>query len=103
MADPGADARLQEIEARYEAISDEMSSPEVANDQDRMRDLGRSFSELQEIVVAVPRISGGVSPGRGGRQMESAESEPEMAAYFRDEADRAEARARSSASASTRC
>ena len=43
--------RLEEIEARYDAVAAEMSSPEVSNDPNRLRTLGKSFSELHEIVV----------------------------------------------------
>jgi peptide chain release factor 1 len=92
MATP-LDDRLAEIESRYEAVSGELASPDVANDQERMRDLGRSFSELQEIVGPYREYRRVVSQAEEARQMEATESEPEMAAYFRDEADRAEGRA----------
>lgn len=92
MATP-LDDRLAEIESRYEAVSHELASPEVVNDQERMRDLGRSFSELQEIVQPYRQYRELSAQANEARQMEAAESEPEMAAYFRDEADRAEARA----------
>ena len=92
MATP-LDERLAEIESRYEAVSDELASPEVVNDQDRMRDLGRSFAELQEIVQPYREYRVVSAQADGARQMEAAESEPEMAAYFRDEADRADTRA----------
>ncbi len=92
MATP-LDERLAKIESRYEAVSDELASPEVVNDQERMRDLGRSFAELQEIVRPYREYRKVSAQADEARQMEAAESEPEMAAYFRDEADRAEARA----------
>ena len=92
MATP-LDDRLAEIESRYEAVSAELSSPDVANDQERMRDLGRSFSELQEIVTPYREYRQVLAQAAEARQMEAAESEPEMAAFFRDEADRAEGRA----------
>ncbi|MEO8424027.1 MAG: peptide chain release factor 1 [Actinomycetota bacterium] len=92
MATP-LDDRLAEIEARYQAVSDELASPEVANDRDRMRDLGRSFAELQEIVQPYREYRDVSAQADEARQMEAAESEPEMAAYFRDEAGKADARA----------
>lgn len=92
MATP-LDDRLAEIESRYEAVSQELASPGVAGDQDRMRDLGRSFAELQEIVKPYREYRDVVGQAEEARQMESAESDPEMAAYFRDEADRSQERA----------
>ena len=92
MATP-LDDRLAEIESRYEAVSAELSAPDVANDQERMRDLGRSFAELQEIVTPYREYRQVLAQASEARQMEAAESEPEMAAFFRDEADRAEERA----------
>ncbi len=58
-----------------------------------MRDLGRSFAELQEIVTPYREYRQVLTQAAEARQMEAAESEPEMAAFFRDEAVRAEARA----------
>src|SRR6185295_2053603 len=92
MATP-LDDRLAEIETRYEAVSAELASPDVANDQERMRDLGRAFSELQEIVGPYREYRQVMVQADEARQMEAAESEPEMAAYFRDEAERADERA----------
>ena len=93
MATP-LDDRLAEIEARYEAVSAELASPEVVNDQERMRDLGRSFSELQEIVRPYREYrevsaAGGGGAADGGRRVRAGDGQ----AYFRDEADRAESRA----------
>ena len=73
MATP-LDERLAEIESRYEAVSDELASPEVVNDQERMRDLGRSFAELQEIVQPYREYRDRVGPGGrsqadGGRRV----------------------------------
>src|SRR6266540_680906 len=45
------DDRLRDIEARYEAVQAELSSPGVAEDRDRLRRLGKELSELGEIVV----------------------------------------------------
>jgi len=92
MATP-LDDRLAEIESRYEAVSAELSAPDVANDQERMRVLGRSFAELQEIVTPYREYRQVLAQAAEARQMEAAESEPEMAAFFGDEADRAEGRA----------
>ena len=85
--------RLEEIEARYEAVSNEMASPDVSSDPDRLRTLGKSFAELEEIVVPYRARREAQRQADEARDMASAESDPETAAYFRDEADQAQARA----------
>ena len=85
--------RLKEIEARYDAIEAEMAAPDVASDLDRLRDLGRSYSELQEIVVPYRAWRDAQRQADDARELAKAESDPEMAAYFRDEADQAQGRA----------
>ncbi len=85
--------RLEEIEARYEAVSNEMASPDVSSDPDRLRTLGKSFAELEEIVVPYRAWREAQRQADEARDMASAESDPETAAYFRDEADQAQARA----------
>jgi peptide chain release factor 1 len=85
--------RLKEIEARYDAIEAEMAAPDVASDLDRLRDLGRSYSELQEIVVPYRAWREAQGQADDARELAKAESDPEMAAYFRDEADQAQGRA----------
>ena len=42
--------RLEAVEARYEELTRELSSPEVASDHARLRDLGKQHRELEAIV-----------------------------------------------------
>lgn len=86
------DTRLAEIESRYEAVSKELASPEVAGDQDRIRSLGKTFAELAEIVQPYREYLDAVRQGEEARQMAAAESDPEMASYLREEIAQAEAR-----------
>ena len=86
------DARLAEIESRYEAISHELSAPDVAADQERFRTLGRSFSELEEIVRPYREYVDAARQAEEARQMASTESDPAMATYLRDEAATAQSR-----------
>jgi protein subunit release factor A len=44
------DDRLAEIEARYAQVEAEMASPEVTSDPERLRDLGKAYAELGDIV-----------------------------------------------------
>ncbi|MEX2276114.1 MAG: peptide chain release factor 1 [Actinomycetota bacterium] len=83
-------ARLREIEERYEDVQREMSSPEVGSDPDRLRDLGRTFSELRDVVEPYRAYAAAVRQATDARDMAAAESEPEMAAYLKDEAVKAE-------------
>ena len=85
--------RLEEIEARYDAIAAEMASPGVASDPDRLRTLGKSFAELGEIVVPYRAWRDARGQAEDARELAKAESDPDMAAYFRDEADQAQGRA----------
>src|SRR5215210_5010968 len=85
--------RLEEIEARYDAIADEMASPGVASDPDRLRTLGKSYAELGEIVVPYRAWRQAQQQADDARELAKAEPDPDMAAYFRDEADEAHDRA----------
>ena len=86
------DARLAEIESRYEAISQELTSPGVAADQGRFRTLGKAFAELEEIVGPYREYLDASRQAEEAREMASTECDPDMAAYLRDEAETAQAR-----------
>jgi peptide chain release factor 1 len=94
MTEAPADARLREIEDRYEAVSAEMATPVAAADPDRMRTLGKTFAELQEIVVPYRAYREALGQVEEARGLAAAEGDPEMAAFLRDEAEQAEERAR---------
>lgn len=88
------DARLAEIEERYRAIEAEMASPEVARDPARLRTLGKDLAELRELVLAYREYREAVRQAEEARELAAAETDPEMRAYLRGEAETAEARAR---------
>ena len=83
--------RLAEIEARYDAVAAEMAEPDVASEPGRLRTLGRSFAELEEIVIPYRSWREAERQAADARELAKAESDPDMAAYFRDEADQAQA------------
>jgi peptide chain release factor 1 len=85
--------RLDEIEARYEELTRELSSPEVASDRSRLRDLGRRHAELQEIVTAYRNFRDALRQAEEARLLAKEEKNPEMAAYFKDEEAAAERKA----------
>jgi peptide chain release factor 1 len=94
MTETAGDARLREIEDRYEAVSAEMATPAAAGDPDRLRTLGKTFAELQEIVVPYRAYRDALDQAEEARGLASAETDPEMAAFLQDEAEQAQERAR---------
>jgi peptide chain release factor 1 len=87
------ESRLAEVEARYEEVSAQMATPEVGADPDRMRSLGRSFAELEEIVVPYREYRQARENAADAHELAAAESDPEMTAFFTEEAERADLRA----------
>lgn len=87
------DARLAEVEARFERVQAEMASPETAGDPERLRRLGKDLADLQEIVLPFRRYLEAVRQAEEARTLARDESDPEMAAFLRAEAEQAEARA----------
>jgi peptide chain release factor 1 len=87
------DDRLAEIESRFESVQAEMATPEVATDPDRLRELGRDFSELQDIVVPLREYREARGQAEEARALAKDEPDAAMSAYLRDEADTADARA----------
>ncbi len=89
----GIDARLEEVAARHAQVQDEMASPGVASDPGRMRELGKAFAELDEIVRPYQAYRTVVRQAEEARELVAAESDPEMVAYLREEAERLETEA----------
>ena len=70
--------RLEEIERRYDELTQELSRPEVASDPARLRDLGRRHAELQEIVSAARAYREAVRQAEEARSLARQERDPEM-------------------------
>ena len=87
------DARLREIEARFEQVQAEMASPEVAQDPERLRALGRDFSQLQEVVLHYREYVAAMRQSEEAHGLARDERDPDMVAFLRKEAESAEARA----------
>jgi peptide chain release factor 1 len=86
--------RLDEIEVAYEKLTQELSSPEVASDHARIRDLGKRHRELEEIVTAYRAYKKALADTDEARALAREEKDPDTQAYFRDEAERAAEQAR---------
>jgi peptide chain release factor 1 len=87
------DARLDELEERYDELARELSSPDVASDRNRLRELGKNFAELEEIVLPYRQYKRLKTEASEAQTLAKQESDGEAAAYFREEASRAEAEA----------
>jgi peptide chain release factor 1 len=85
--------RLDEIEAAYEKLTEELSAPEVVSDHARLRDLGKRHRELDEIVTAYRAHKKALADAEEARSLAREEKDPDTQAYFRDEAERAAAQA----------
>jgi peptide chain release factor 1 len=91
MASP-IEPRLDEIEENYERVAAEMAAPDVASDPDRLRELGKRFAELQDVVVPYREYRAARTQAQEARELAKGEADPEMAAFFTDEADRLDER-----------
>ncbi|HEY7660132.1 MAG TPA: peptide chain release factor 1 [Actinomycetota bacterium] len=87
------DDRLAEIEARYERLQTELATPEVAQDPDRIRRLGKELAELGEIVEPFRAYRDARQQAEEGVALAKDEPDEEMARFLREEAATAEARA----------
>jgi peptide chain release factor 1 len=85
--------RLADIEERYDRLQGEMASPDVAKDPDRLRRLGKDLSQLGEIVAPFREYRAALQQAEEATTLAKDETDPEMAAYLRGEAETAEARA----------
>jgi peptide chain release factor 1 len=85
-------ARLDELERRYEELSTQMSSPDVASDPDQMRRLGKDLAELADVVAPYREYREAVRQTNEAASLAKQESDPEMAAFLRGEADAAGAK-----------
>ena len=89
------ESRLSDVEERYEQLSAEMASPDVATDRDRLRRLGKDLAELGEIVGPYREYKEARRQAEEAGAMAASEQDPEMATYLRQEADAAGDRAAS--------
>ncbi len=84
--------RLAELEARYEEINGQLSTPEAADDLARMADLGRELSRLEPIVAGLREWRAIRDELEATRAMAD-DPDEEMRAMARDELERLGARA----------
>ena len=86
--------RLEAVEARYEELTRELSSPGVASDHARLRDLGKQHRELEAIVGVYRQYKKALGDAEDARTLARDEQDAETRQYFRQEAERASREAR---------
>ena len=86
------DDRLAEIEARYAQVEAEMATPAVASDPDQLRDLGKAYAELGEIVGPYRELRAVREQAAEARELGRDAADPEMAAYLTEELERLDGR-----------
>ena len=74
------ESRLSDVEQRYDQLSAEMASPDVAVDRDRLRRLGKDLAELAEIVGPYREYKDAMRQAEEAGAMAATEQDPEMAA-----------------------
>jgi peptide chain release factor 1 len=87
------EAKLDEIEARFEAVQAEMSTPDVASNLDRLRTLGKTYAELEDVVRPYREYRALLAEAADARELAAQEPEEEAAAFYGEEAARAETQA----------
>src|SRR5436190_812763 len=85
--------RFQEIERRYEELNRELSSPEVASDPSRLRDLGKQHAELEDVVRTHRALDEAERLAREWREMAREERDASLTAELKSEAEAADRRA----------
>ncbi len=89
--DPGLTARLEKARARFQSLSEEMASPAVLADRDRLRALGQSAAEVREAARLYDRLHELERELDAHRELaESQAEDPELRALAREEAASAE-------------
>jgi peptide chain release factor 1 len=87
------EAKLDEIEARFQAVEAEMSLPEVAAEPDRLRTLGKTYAELGDVVRPYRAYRAATAEAAEARELAEHEPDDEAASFYREEAERSEATA----------
>ena len=85
--------RFQDIERRYEELNRQLSSPEVASDPSRLRDLGKQHAELEDVVRTHRAVDEAEHQAAEWRAMAREEKDASLTAELRSEAEAADRRA----------
>ncbi len=89
--DPRLEQRLLEAEKRLSEVDEALSSPEVASDPDRLRELGRERARLEEVTAAARELRAAIAEHRGAEELADSE-DSDMRALAQTELDGLEER-----------
>src|SRR6202163_2912638 len=84
--------RLDQIEARYEELTQTLASPEIMNDSARYQKTAKAHSEIVPIVERYREFKDLKRGIAESRAVLADEKDPEMRAYAQEELDKLEAR-----------
>jgi peptide chain release factor 1 len=84
--------RLDQIEARYEELTQALASPEITNDSARYQKTAKAHSEIAEIVEKYREFKDLKKGIAESKAMLADEKDPEMRAYAQEELQRLEPR-----------
>jgi len=85
------DSRLLEVARQFDALQAELARPDTASDPTALRRLGRELARIEPVVDAYRRLESTRAELAGAREMRDSETDEEMRAMARDEADRLQA------------
>ncbi len=78
-------AKLEALEARYEALARELASPEVSQDPERLRRAGKAYADLEPLVARFRDYRAQLEQWHGVRELLRS-AEPELRAMAAEEA-----------------
>ena len=84
--------RLDQIEARYEELTQALASPEIINDSAKYQKTAKAHSEISDVVEKYREYKDLKKGIADSRAMLAEEKDPEMRAYAQEELDKLEAR-----------
>ena len=84
------DARLEDVERRYDELTARMADPATSANPDLLRRTGKDLAELEAIVVPFRRYREARRQAEEARALAAAEADGEMVTYLRGEADAAD-------------
>ncbi len=92
MLDERIDRGLAEAEARFRAVDVRLSDPEVAQDPQRLRELGQERSDLEPVVVVARELRGVIRELEGARELAREADDEELREMARVEVEELERR-----------
>src|SRR5271154_145767 len=84
--------RLDQIEARYEELTNALASPDIVNDSARYQKTAKAHSEITPVVERYREYKDLTRGIADSRAMLADEKDPDMRAYAQEELNKLEAR-----------